>query len=280
MHRNIVPLVFFTLLSQAGIGLYLVYRVCQLSTGSYSQALQGPGEKKVLFLVAALLLVAMIISFTHLGTPLHSVYALNNLSSSWLSREILCLSTLIILVCLEILTRFLKDQFGHGISLFLSLLILLAGILLVYSMTRLYMLSTVPRWNHLGTPLSFILAVCISGIVLYLLSALYFTGTLDIHPLLNRNVVRACLVILGILLLIDLASFLFITPWFSGYPVAFLLTLAMQLTGIGMVALVLSKGHLHFISLREWMAAIGFLICISLIIRRILFFFAYNRIGV
>jgi DMSO reductase anchor subunit len=85
-----LPLVFFTVLSQAAIGLTLVTGVRRLtSAGSVRDA----GRRS--WLVAAGLLAAgLAFSLGHLGHPLAAPTALRHLGVSWLSREALLASAL------------------------------------------------------------------------------------------------------------------------------------------------------------------------------------------
>ena len=80
------PLVFFTLLVQMAVGMVLVGK-CVLGNEADRALREGVRRQNV----AALLLfaVAVVISFVHLGTPLHAPFTLLHVMQSWLSREIL-----------------------------------------------------------------------------------------------------------------------------------------------------------------------------------------------
>lgn len=90
------PLVFFTLLVQMAVGMVLVGK-CVLGNEADRALREGVRRQNV----AALLLfaVAVIISFVHLGTPLHAPFTLLHVTQSWLSREILMIGLMGLACC-------------------------------------------------------------------------------------------------------------------------------------------------------------------------------------
>lgn len=147
-------LILFTLLMQTATGAYLIPGGLQLWFGYHPGNLDTNQFFRGLFwLVMILAILGLIASFFHLGSPKNAWYALSNLRSSWLSREI-----------------FFALLFTSGVSLYsllganarpgLAMIVLLiitsfAGLSLVYSMSRLYQLRTVSPWNSPVTALSF-----------------------------------------------------------------------------------------------------------------------------
>ena len=83
------PLMMFTLVSQLAIGSFLMLvLVRSLLTKQDPQGaakLTNPGFKAV----GVLMVVALLLSLFHLGTPTGAYRSILNLKSSWLSREIL-----------------------------------------------------------------------------------------------------------------------------------------------------------------------------------------------
>ncbi len=152
MNSNEWPLILFTLFSQAGAGI-LVFGILLLNRSDGMQAATDP--RRVLILTAMVLSgLALAIAFLHLGRPLQSVYALSNTGSSWLSREIILVAALFGLLLLASLLPF-NTLWGTGTGKALTGLAAVTGLLLVYSMARLYMISTVPAWNTAWTPVGF-----------------------------------------------------------------------------------------------------------------------------
>jgi anaerobic dimethyl sulfoxide reductase subunit C (anchor subunit) len=100
------------------------------------------------------MVVALALSFLHLNNPLHSVYALSNLGTSWLSREILFVSLfLFALVLVIFILHFRKPDVKYYRGFILGTAII--GVFMVYTMSRLYMIPTVPPWNSLSTLVGF-----------------------------------------------------------------------------------------------------------------------------
>jgi anaerobic dimethyl sulfoxide reductase subunit C len=150
MNSNEWPLIFFTLLSQLSMGIILTGLVVILFVRNHE--LTGNIELKRLVTLVAMagMAVALVLSFMHLAKPLHSVYALGNMGSSFLSREILLVSLFLFSLAVAWSSaRFGIPSPGSFNALYLAALV--TGILLVWVMARLYMIPTVPAWN---TPLT------------------------------------------------------------------------------------------------------------------------------
>ncbi|WP_207260162.1 DmsC/YnfH family molybdoenzyme membrane anchor subunit [Desulfovibrio sp. Huiquan2017] len=81
-----IPLVLFTVFSQAAIGLTLMRAVRTTADGPVDGS---GGARHEWRLIAGLMLLGMIGSLFHLGHPLSAPTALNHLGTAWLSREIL-----------------------------------------------------------------------------------------------------------------------------------------------------------------------------------------------
>jgi anaerobic dimethyl sulfoxide reductase subunit C (anchor subunit) len=93
-------------------------------------------------------------SFFHLGSPLRAVRTLNNLKSSWLSREILFVLLFVLSLFILVLLTWKKPG-SLRFQQILALTTGLFGILALWAMSRLYMLPTVPIWNSFSTPVAF-----------------------------------------------------------------------------------------------------------------------------
>lgn len=82
-----LPLVFFTVLGQAAIGILLLVSLLEMIVPATDQGTLK-GLRLAGIAVFPLLAVALAASLFHLGTPMGAVRALRNVGSAWLSREI------------------------------------------------------------------------------------------------------------------------------------------------------------------------------------------------
>jgi len=156
------PLVAFTLLSQTAVGaLWTVAAAAALSEsarGWHSRYLTFPALSSIV----ATLGVAAAISVFHLGKPGKAGLALKNIGRSWLSREIL--SELVLMASAGLLGSFvLLGIYSPSLMRLTLAIAVVASLLLLLSMSRLYMLATVPAWRSAHTPLSFLGSALLLG---------------------------------------------------------------------------------------------------------------------
>jgi DMSO reductase anchor subunit len=179
-------LIAFTLISQLIVGSLLVYTTIYF-TGQRAASKLSLGFKVETpeILLLAGMVIATTISFLHLGNPINAIDALNNIGTSWLSREILSLTLFFISLFLLFLGRWLMNSRETIISV-LFLLSAIAGIYFIIVMIRLYMIPTVITWATWHTPLSFAITTLILGICGVLAYFLIFERTIGkIKPLLQ-----------------------------------------------------------------------------------------------
>jgi anaerobic dimethyl sulfoxide reductase subunit C (anchor subunit) len=158
------PLVAFTILGQTAVGVFLVFHLPFIARGR----LPGSGWRLTwivtLAIVALITAAAAFASFFHLRHPLRARYALSNLRTSWLSREILFELLFGGLVVLEGWLAYVSP--ASRASLWPTIgAASLAGILFLVSMAKLYMLPSLPAWRSAYTPLSFFLTALVLGAV-------------------------------------------------------------------------------------------------------------------
>ena len=164
-------LIAFTLLGQLVAGSTILYAILHFTrSDEVSRFPAGFRIKTPELLLLILLLVAMAISFLHLGSARKAVHALNNPGSSWISREIFSLSLLSLSLILLFLGRWLMPA-RRGIHSVLFLISLGSGASLIYVMIRLYMIPAVVSWNTWYTPSSFIFSSFILGISAFIVYA-------------------------------------------------------------------------------------------------------------
>ncbi len=169
------PLVFFTILVQSAVGLFLLsFGPIIFSSGWKNQVVFRIADRWGLVLLGAVG-VAILVSLFHLGNPLSAYLAVSNVKSSWLSREIISLGLFFfLLVLLEI---FLIVRVSSRALTFLTILAGISGLVLIYVMSKIYRLATVPLWNSFRTTLFFFLtSFLVGGLGLLLSQKLGFTA--------------------------------------------------------------------------------------------------------
>lgn len=151
------PLVAFTILAQLAVGAFLAQGLL-LSGPAASTA----ASNSLLLANGPFLLLALLASLFHLGSPAVAYRAIANLGSSWLSREILFA---LLFTGLgggyAALARW--GSLPGGTQTGLRALVAVCGLGLILCMAKLYMLRTVPAWNHWLTPASFLATSLLLG---------------------------------------------------------------------------------------------------------------------
>lgn len=155
------PLVVFTLLAQTGVGIYNVGIGTQLILFALGKS-QTIYISPIIFISVLLLTVlAMALSFLHLGTPLKGYRAIFNIHTSWLSREIFTIS--LFAACVFLQSAYSLIWKPSKYPPFIFLITSLLGLVLVLCISKAYMLRTMPAWKSWSTFLSFLSASFING---------------------------------------------------------------------------------------------------------------------
>ncbi len=276
-------LIAFTLLSQVVIGSTLVYvLVYFLSIEDIAQLPTGFSLKTPEFLFLLGLLVAIILSFLHLGRPSNAVNALNNLKSSWISREIFTVT----LFSVSLLMLWMARWLGAGRSLLTVSFIFaaVAGLILLVTMVKLYMIPAVPTWNNWLTPAHFTLTVMVSGLALMLVFVMVYN--------IEFTTIKPFLVVLMILLLFEMAHAVLLYVQLNSMDPAygnsfisegifrFLTITRVAVTGLAMAFLVLvsirAQAHTHG---TMFILSVSFIFT-EMLVGRYLFFAAFARTGI
>ncbi|HUI87244.1 MAG TPA: DMSO/selenate family reductase complex B subunit [Anaerolineales bacterium] len=147
--RREAPLVAFTLLLQMAVG------------GFWTMLWLSPdANPSALWWIGLCLGAGMLASFAHLGTKRNAWRVLNHLRKSWLSREIL----FTILFGVGWLVTFISMIFHANTSIF-DWLTAWMGLGLIYSMSRVYHLPSIPAWDSWRTNVHFFLSAALLGIL-------------------------------------------------------------------------------------------------------------------
>lgn len=264
-------LVFLTILSQGSVGIVLC-----------SSAQVGPGAVTPLLLALFLIVVATAASFFHLGNPINAPKALRNLSGSWLSREILAIGVFTLFL---VAALFSGGTGGGNIIYWLFLaLASVAGMFLLWTMTRVYLIPTVPPWNHWYTPVSFAATTLSLGLISSLL-------LMD----LERWEFSFCLGVLTVILALELLTALknhhrltgmdsgFDGPTFrqGNYYRLFITRMIILAAACVAILFFLLQQDVYFASgTLTWMYPVFALVIIQEAAGRLMFYASYFRVGI
>ncbi len=281
--RSEWSLVFFTLLTQSSVGTFTIWGLIYLLTPNRF-IFTGNFSPLILLATLVLLVVGGIFAFLHLGNPFRVGFALHNLSRSWLSREGLFSGLFGLLVLLVLVSQMLHlpRSFFSG---FIIVLAIVCGLFLVYSISRLYMLRTVPAWNNLGTPAAFFVSAFLLGAVVNTFIGLCpVTG--DEWHLQWVKIAAAMVVILMSLQLVVSAMTLIYLNSQGGAAAESVRLLWNDFRGILIVRWLTALGGICLISmvLIDWLLLpiilISFtLVVISELLGRFMFYGFYRRVG-
>jgi anaerobic dimethyl sulfoxide reductase subunit C len=156
------PLVVFTILASTAVGAFLALGLVYLQltrlegAAAMDQLLDG-----ALMLIGPLMVLSLIASLYHLGSPQNAWLALSNLRRSWLSREVLFALLFTGFGGMFALAHWLG--LGETPARALFAVAAICGLALIYCMGRVYMLRTAPAWNSWLTLASFFTAGFLLG---------------------------------------------------------------------------------------------------------------------
>ncbi|SHI81882.1 dimethyl sulfoxide reductase anchor subunit family protein [Desulfosporosinus lacus] len=152
------PLMMFTLISQLAIGsfimLVLIRSMLAKKDASSAQRLTSFG----FLAVGPIMALALLFSLFHLGTPMGAYRSILNLSSSWLSREILT-AGLFFVLWFATYKVYQKENAGNALGWITALV----GLLTIFSMASIYSNSIRPAWSNAHTFIAFFGATLVLG---------------------------------------------------------------------------------------------------------------------
>lgn len=163
MHVGELPLVTFTILAQLAVGSFVVLGVIQLVArrrggGDVVDRLSDPA----LYAIGPVMVLGLAASILHLGNPANMLNAFRNVDSSWLSREVLLGCAFAALGAAFALCQWFR-WLTPLLRQLLAGLTALVGLGLVFAMSMVYLLPTVPAWNSWATPVSFFTTTLLLG---------------------------------------------------------------------------------------------------------------------
>jgi anaerobic dimethyl sulfoxide reductase subunit C (anchor subunit) len=144
------PLMLFTLLTQLAVGSYIFFVAIRSCHKKIDKQVCLKMTSLGMTIVGPVMLVALILSVFHLGTPTGAYRALLNLDSSWLSREILFAGLFFVLWIVGFALE-KKGSWNQALGWINSIV----GIVAIFSMASIYAASIMPAWSNVNTYLAF-----------------------------------------------------------------------------------------------------------------------------
>lgn len=149
-----LPLVIFTICAQMSVGTFIVLGLVHVLNARVPATVMDRVADPALYAIGPLLLLGFLASTFHLGTPLRAINALGHVGTSWLSNEILAGSVFLALGALFAFMQWRKLGSAR-LRQVVAVLAALAGVVLVFCISQVYSLRTVPAWNTWYTPVRF-----------------------------------------------------------------------------------------------------------------------------
>lgn len=157
-----LPLVIFTIIAQMSVGSFVVLGLIHLFGARAGRDVIDKVSDPALYAIGPILLLGLVASMLHLGTPIRALNALRHLDSSWLSREILFGLLFAAIGGTFAFTQWFK-WLTPRLRQALAGLAALVGLGLIWSMTMVYLLPTVPAWDSWATPARFFATTFLLG---------------------------------------------------------------------------------------------------------------------
>lgn len=156
MKTKEMPLILFTVLSQAAVGITVADTAARTILAEKLPQTAGPLTAPMISLM--LTAVAITASMAHLGHPLGGIRSLDNLKSSWLSREILCAGAYSLSLGVDLLFRLQGNDIHWPAAVAAS-----AGMLFVCASAMTYIVPGYPAINNPSPVLFFFMTAAVLG---------------------------------------------------------------------------------------------------------------------
>ena len=163
MHMSEWPLTAFTILAQMAVGGFIVLGFVQvLARSKHDTKTIDRVSDPALYALGPIMVAALCASVFHLGDIFNSPNALRNPITSPLSREIWFGVGFAALGFAYAFVQW-KRWFTPLIRQVLAIITALWGIGFIWIMSTVYLLPTVPSWNHWTTPAQFYMTSALLG---------------------------------------------------------------------------------------------------------------------
>lgn len=298
-------LIVFTILAQMSVGAFWVLGVVRY----YATRKAGVEEAdrmgdRALLAIIPVLVLGMLASLLHLGNPFSAYKAVTNLGTSWLSREILFGVLFLVFGALYAFLQWRKLG-SASVRTVTAWVAAVLGIVLVYSMARIYMLYSQPAWNTLATPISFFVTALLLGALAMGVAFVWNyariqktdPGCADVQCELMRTTLRwiavASVVLLGIELVVlpvylgylamgNSATLASLHMMFSSFGLIFALRVILVFVGAGIFGVFLyqsasSEGQEKVLGSLTYSAFV--LVLAAEVMGRYLFYITHQNVG-
>jgi anaerobic dimethyl sulfoxide reductase subunit C (anchor subunit) len=158
-------LIIFTILTEMSVGSFLVLGIVHYFVAKKAGIEEADRmSDRILIAIIVTLGLGMLASLLHLGNPLDAPKAVNNIATSWLSREILAGVIFAVLGLVFVALQWFKVG-SAALRSVIAVVTGLVGLFLIYAQANAYMLLNVPAWNNAATPISFFVTTFLLGVV-------------------------------------------------------------------------------------------------------------------
>jgi anaerobic dimethyl sulfoxide reductase subunit C (anchor subunit) len=156
-------LIAYTILAQMSVGAFLVLGLVHFYVARKTDMAEADRmSDRAWIAVIVTLGLGMVASLFHLGNIANAPRAVTNFATSWLSREILLGVIFAVLGIIFVALQWFKVG-PFLLRNIIAWITALVGLVLVYSMSQIYMLPTQPAWNTLATPITFFVTTLLLG---------------------------------------------------------------------------------------------------------------------
>ncbi len=199
-------LILFTILGQMSVGAFLVLGFVHFFAARKAGIEEADRlSDRALLAIGPVLILGLLASLFHLGNPLNAYRAVANVGTSWLSREILSGVIFVVLGGLFAIMQWRKMG-SFTLRNIIAWVTALVGLVLVYSMSQVYILPTQPAWDSWATPVSFFVTTLLLGSLA--MGAAFVANSAYLKKSANANLETQAEILRGSLRWIALASIL------------------------------------------------------------------------
>ena len=156
-------LVAFSILAQMSVGSFIILGVVHLFVERKAGLDQADQMRdRALLAIVPILGLGLLASLLHLGNPLIAYKAVSKVGSAWLSREILLGATFFVVGAAFAFMQWKKIS-TPTVRNIIAVIAALIGLVLVFIMSQVYQIRTVPAWNTIATPITFFTTTFLLG---------------------------------------------------------------------------------------------------------------------